>query len=278
MQISCHTTSFPLLSFEQSLKVIGILEFEAADLWAYVGEPHLQPDVIEADPEGQAERTKRALADAGLASSDVLTTFGHGFRDRPVNTPDPATRAANRRRFAALVRFCRLVDCPGITLLPGVIWDDLGADRSFDLAREALTELVADGRDAGLRVSIEAHLESVVEQPERAIELVKAVPGLQFTLDYTHFITPNIAPERVHPMIPYTGHFHARQGAPGQLQSLDSEGTIDFADIVRRLKGADYDGYLCVEYTWQNWFNMNRLDIVSESVILRDKLKSYLAN
>jgi sugar phosphate isomerase/epimerase len=276
MKLSCQSFSFPLLSFERSLKALALLEFEAADLGAHLGGAHLQPDAIEADPEGQAERIKRAAGDAGLAVSDLFPTFGHGFRDRPVNTPDMAMRAANRRRFAALIRVCKLVGCPGMTLLPGVIWDDLGAERSFELSREGLAELVADGRDAGLRVSIEAHLESVVEEPERALALVEAVPGLQFTLDYTHFIAADIPAERVHPLIPHTGHFHARQGAPGQLQSLDGEGTIDFADIVRRLKGVGYDGYLCVEYTWQEWRNCNRLDVAAESAILRDKLRSYL--
>ena len=276
MKLSCQSFSFPLLSFERSLKALALLEFEAADLGAHLGGAHLQPDAIEADPAGQAERIKRAADEAGLTISDLFPTFGHGFRDRPVNTPDMAMRAANRRRFAALIQVCKAVGCPGMTLLPGVIWDDLGAERSFELSREGLTELVADGRDAGLRVSIEAHLESVVEEPEGALQLVEAVPGLQFTLDYTHFIAADIPAERVHPLIPHTGHFHARQGAPGQLQSLDGEGTIDFADIVQRLKGVGYDGYLCVEYTWQEWRNCNRLDVAAESAILRDKLRGYL--
>ena len=273
MELSCQSFSFPMLSFERSLRLIALLEIGAVDLGAHLGGPHLQPDAIEADPAGQAERIKRAAGEAGLGVSDLFPTFGHGFRDRPVNTPDMALRAANRRRFAALVAVCKAVGCPGLTLLPGVIWDDLGPQRSFELSREALTELVADGRDAGLRVSIEAHLESVVEEPERAIALVKAVPGLQFTLDYTHFVGAHMPPERVHPMIPHTGHFHARQGAPGRLQTSDAEGTLDFADIVGRLHGAGYDGYLCVEYTWQDWRDCNRQDVVSESVIMRDKLR-----
>ncbi len=72
------------------------------------------------------------------------------------------------------------------------------------------------------------------------------------------------------------GHFHARQGALGLLQAPDGEGTIDFADIVRRLREAGYDGYLCVEYTWQDWRGCNRLDVLSESVILRDRLRPLL--
>jgi sugar phosphate isomerase/epimerase len=167
------------------------------------------------------------------------------------------------------------VGCPGITLLPGVIWEELGPDASFDLAAQALGELVDLGRSAGLRVSIEPHLESVVEEPERALRLVEAVPGLQFTLDYTHFVAAGIPPERVHPLVPYAGHVHARQGAPGMLQASHNEGTIDYADIIRRLAAAGYGGFLSVEYTWQEWRGCNRLDVLSESVLLRDSLRDY---
>lgn len=277
MELTCTSFSFPLLSFEDSLRQIALLDIGAVDLGAHLGGPHLQPDRIEADPQGEADRVKRAAEVAGLALADLFPTFGHGFRDRPVNTPDPAWRAANRQRFAALVAFCRATGCPGITLLPGVVWEDLGQERSFALACEALTELVAMGREAGLRVSIEAHLESVVEAPEQALALVEAVHGLQFTLDYTHFVAAGIPAERVHPLLSRAGHLHLRQGAPGRLQAPHGEGTIDYADIVRRLRQLDYAGYLCIEYTWQEWRDCNRLDVLSETIILRDQVRSYLA-
>src|SRR5690606_35040228 len=117
----------------------------------------------------------------------------------------------------SFVEFCKRTDCPGITLLPGVVWPELGQESSFELSRVALTELVEIGRSAGLRVSVEAHLESVVEQPEQALALVEAVPGLQLTLHYSHFIANGIPAERVHPLLPHAGHLHARQAAPGHL-------------------------------------------------------------
>ena len=277
MDLTCTSFSFPLLPFERSLQQIALLEIGAVDLGAHLEGTHLSVEAIEADPHGEAERVKRAVDAAELAIADLFPTFGRGFRDRPVNTPDPATRDANRRRFAALVEFCRATGCPGMTLLPGVIWDDLGPARSFELAAESLTEFVATGREVGLRVSIEPHLESVVEAPERALALVEAVPGLQFTLDYSHFVAAGLSPEQVHPLIPHVGHFHARQAAPGQLQSVRGEGTIDFSDIVRRLVASGYDGYISIEYTWQEWRDCNRLDVVSESVMLRDELRGYLA-
>src|SRR5690606_2366382 len=152
---------------------------------------------------------------------------------------------------------------------------DLGQERSFELSREALAELVEIGRSAGLRVSVEAHLESVVEQPEQALALVQAVPGLQLTLDYSHFIAGGVPAERVHPLLPHAGRFEARQAAPGHRQRPKREGTIDCADIVRSLKEADYSGALCDEYAWQEWRGCNTEDVVSESVMLRDELRSY---
>jgi len=277
VELTCTSFSFPLLPFERSLQQIELLEIGAVDLGAHLEGTHLSVEAIEADPQGEADRVKRAVDAAGLAIADLFPTFGRGFRDRPVNTPDPALRDANRRRFAALVEFCRATGCPGMTLLPGVIWDELGPDHSFELAAASLTEFVATGRAAGLRVSIEPHLESVVEAPERALALVEAVPGLQFTLDYSHFVAAGLPAERVHPLIPHVGHFHARQAALGQLQSVRGEGTIDFSDIVRRLVASGYDGYISIEYTWQEWRDCNRLDVVSESVMLRDELRGYLA-
>jgi sugar phosphate isomerase/epimerase len=157
-----------------------------------------------------------------------------------------------------------------------VIWEDLGPAKSLDLATQGLRELVEEGRSAGLRVSIEPHLESVIEEPERAMDLVQSVPGLQFTLDYGHFIAADIPASRVHVLIPYTGHMHARQAAPGLLQAPQTKGTIDYQDIVRRLFEANYQGFLSVEYTWQEWRGCNRLDVLSESVLMRDQLRSLL--
>lgn len=276
MELTCTSFSFPLLPFETSLRQIALLDIPNVDLGAHADGTHLQPAEIEADPAGQADRVSRAVDAAGIGIADLFPTFGMGFRDRPVNTPDPEVRAANRRRFQAFVEFCKRTDCPGITLLPGVVWPELGQESSFELSRVALTELVEIGRSAGLRVSVEAHLESVVEQPEQALALVEAVPGLQLTLDYSHFIANGIPAERVHPLLPHAGHLHARQAAPGHLQRPRREGTIDFGDIVRRLKEIGYSGRICVEYTWQEWRGCNTEDVVSESVMLRDELRGYI--
>jgi sugar phosphate isomerase/epimerase len=275
-ELTCTSFSFPLLDFERSLQAIALLDIGRFDVGAHEGASHVQPSEVEADPGGVADRIKRAADAAGLGASDFFPTFGHGFRDRPVNTPDPLTRASNLARFRAIVTCARAIGAGGVTLLPGVVWPELGQERSFELATSALEELLPIAHDAGLRLSVEAHLESVAESPALAAELCEAVPGLRLTLDYSHFVAGGHSAESVHPLVRHAGHFHARQAGPGRLQAGARDGSLDFPDIVGRLRGAGYAGDYCVEYTWQEWRDCWHQDVVSESIVLRDLLRPLL--
>ena len=51
---------------------------------------------------------------------------------------------------------------------------------------------------------------------------------------------------------------------------------MNFSDIVHRLKAAGYPGDLCLEYTWQEWRGANNVDVLSETILLRDELAAAL--
>jgi sugar phosphate isomerase/epimerase len=276
MELTCTSFSFPLLSFEDSAKAIALIGIPKIDVGAHQGSCHIQPSEIEESPGEVADRINRAVGAAGLRVSDMFATFGEGFRDRPVNSLLASEREANQRRMRALVRAARGVGASGISLLPGVVWDEIGRERSFELAVRELARLVPVAHDAGLRFSVEAHLDSVAETPELALALVQQVPGLQLTLDYSHFIANGYEPEDVHPLVPHAGHFHARQARHGHLQESQRSGTIDFADIVARLKAAGYAGDICIEYTWQEWRGANNVDVMMESILLRDQMRQLI--
>lgn len=278
MEFTCTSFSFPLLTFADAARVIALAGIPNLDVGAHEGGCHLQPSRVEADPRVAIEEIRRATGEAGLGVRDFFPTFGHGFRDRPVNTLDSAAREANRRRFRAIVEVSRAIGASGVTLLPGVIWEEVGPDRSFAQSVAELRQLVPIAQDAGLRLSVECHLESVAESPARALELIQAVPGLTLTLDYSHFIANGYRPEDVHPLVPHAGHFHARQAHQGALQANHRDGTLDFPDIVRRLRGTGYAGDLCLEYTWQDWRGANNVDVLSETILLRDHLRRALTD
>lgn len=277
IELTCTSFSFPQLSFEKSLRLIALLEIPRFDVGAHVGGGHIEPAEVEASPAAVAERIKRAAGEAGLEASDFFPTFGHGFRDRPVNAVGRQVRDENVKRLRAIVECAQEIGAKGITLLPGVVWPELGQARSFELSVAALRELVPIARDRGLRLSVEAHVESVAEAPADAARLCEEVPGLQLTLDYSHFLALGYSPSDVHPLIRHTGHFHARQAAPGRLQASIKDGTLNFPDLFGRLKATGYGGDVCIEYTWQEWRDCWRQDVVSESVILRDLIRPVLA-
>lgn len=277
MAFTCTSLSFPMLSFANAAKVIALLGIPNLDVGAHEGGCHIQPSQVEASPAAAIESIRQATGDAGVGVSDFFPTFGEGFRGRPVNTLSSSEREANRRRFQAIVEVSKAIGAKGITLLPGVIWEEVGPERSFAQSIEGLRLLVPIAHDAGLRLSVECHLESVAESPEKALELIDAVPGLKLTLDYSHFVAQGYRPEDVHLLVPHAGHFHARQARDGFLQSSRRDGTLNFPDIVRRLKSSGYPGDLCLEYTWQEWRGANNVDVLSETVLLRDELAAALS-
>ncbi len=272
MEFTCTSFSFPLLSFADAAKVIALIGIPNLDVGAHEGGAHIQPSQVEADPNAAVESIRKAVGDAGLGVSDFFPTFGEGFRDRPVNTLHASEREANRHRFRAIVDVSRRIGAKGITLLPGVVWNEVGPERSFELSVAELRELVPIAHDAGLRLGVECHIESIAEQPAEALALVQAVPGLSLTLDYSHFVANGVSAEEVHPLVSFAGHFHARQARNGYLQAGQRDGTLNFFDIVQRLKAANYQGDFCVEYTWQEWRGANNVDVLSESILLRDRL------
>lgn len=277
MKVSAASFCFPFLTLEQSARVWSTIGFKYLDIGTFmkVGAVPINSnlpieDMIER-PQQTADRLLRIADQEGIGYSDLFRQ-GKDFFDGAVNHPDEAVRRANMTWFNALIDVASRAGFPGITLLPGMIWPELGPERSFDLACRELSKLLAIASDKGLRLSVEAHIESVIEPFDLAVRMVEATPGLKLTLDYTHFVAKAVPAERVHALVPYAGHVHVRQGAPGRLQTTRSEGTIDYSDIVRRLHAVDYKGFLAIEYVWMEWQDCNKADVVSESILLRDQI------
>jgi sugar phosphate isomerase/epimerase len=276
IKIAGHSFQFPLLPLEGACQVMAALKLSAIDIGALKGYAHVDPDEIEANPRATADRIRRATEQSQLAVSDFFPSFGAGFGDRPINHPDRSVQAANQQRFKAFAEVARQIGSPGITLLPGIVHPGIGHEASMELAAAALGECVALARDAGLRLSFEPHLGSVTDTPERSLELLGSVPGLAVTLDYSHFVARHIPEARVHPLIESAGHVHVRQARPGRVQMGAAGGTLDIGDIVRRLRSANYGGYIAIEYTWQDWEGCKNVDTLAETVLLRDLLQMSL--
>ncbi len=50
------------------------------------------------------------------------------------------------------------------------------------------------------------------------------------------------------------------------------ENTIDFQNIVRSLARRRFKGWIALEYVWIDWEHCNEVDILSETMLLREQL------
>jgi sugar phosphate isomerase/epimerase len=269
-RLACADSTFPRLSHETALAVIADLGLRAVDVCVFPV-THTKPDVVHADPVAAASEVGARLERHALAVSDVfLILAAEGFEDYAVNHPDADVRAGSLSYFERTVEFARRLDSPGVTVLPGVPFDD--ASSSLELAARELQRRAKLAGEAGLALSIEPHYGSIVETPDRTLELLEHAPDVSLALDYSHFVYQGIAQGDIDVLIPHARHAHLRQAAPGSMQLPARDGAIDFPLLLKRLDAAGYDGYLCLEYQWEEWLDCDRVDCVSETAELRDLL------
>lgn len=273
MKFSCADFTFPKLPHEKVLQLLRLLDFEAVDLGIFEGRSHHDPSEIVKDIDGHAGRLRRRLDANALRPADVFVQTGEAPPVAAANDPDGSVRERNREIFRGMVRFAKRLDCPHLTGLPGVRHEGVAEEEDWKLAEEEARWRLETAGEAGIAYAIEAHVGSLLPEPLSTLRFLEEVPGLTLTLDYGHFIYQGMSSEEVHPLLARASHFHARGGAAGKLQATVKENTIDFSEIVRRLRAREYTGYLCLEYVWVDWEGCNRTDNLSETLLLRDLLQ-----
>ena len=163
-----------------------------------------------------------------------------------------------------------------MTMLPGIDWP--GESHEDSLARSAaeLRWRVDEASAVGIALSVEPHVGSVIAAPEDAVQLCASTPNLMLTLDHTHFSYQGLPQDAADDLFPLTRHYHARGARSGRLQAPMNENELDFERIIEQLRAVDYAGYLAVEYVWIDWERCNECDNISETVMLRDRLRAAL--
>lgn len=271
LSLSCADYTWPAVPHRIALDLVAALGFDGVDIGYFEGRSHIRPEQVEDDIPGWAGVLRERCAARDLAVADVFAQTG-SFTDRAVNHPDPEARKASEAFFASALEFAERVGSPGLTILPGVVFDAEPADYALERAAEGLRRRVERAGDAGLRVSVEPHVGSVIDRPDLAAQLLELVPGLALTLDYGHYVAGGSSDEDIEPLLAHAAHVQCRGAAPGMLQASMSNNAIDFPRMVRALLARGYGGYLACEYVWSDWQRCNEVDNLTETVALRELL------
>lgn len=278
MRLTVSSYSFEAIPLEGTLAAAHAMGFKGVDIGGFHnrGRASYEPDEVGQNPQKHADHLKALLDKYELIAVDFFAQFGSSPSERSLNDPDAAVRRQDLESFKGIARFCKLVNIPGVTVLPGVDHPGRSLEQNLDASGEMLGEFVKVAHDEGILVSYEPHMGSVADTPELALALCARAPGVKVTLDYSHFLLQYIPVERVHALIPHAGHFHIRQARPGKLQTRFSEGTLDFVDIARRLKVAGYQGCMSIEYVCADWYDLNQVDTLNETMVTKAALEPFV--
>src|SRR5215469_14267978 len=272
LNLSCADFSFPLLSHDAAVQVISLLGLRGVDIGLFAGRSHLRPEKELNRAEKNGAALRRRLKEQGLVAADIFLQVHDNFADFAVNHPEAKRREFARRQFLKTLDYAAAAGSNHVSILPGVAFADESRDISLARSAEELAWRVERAASMKLTVGIEPHVGSIVDTPARAMKLANLVPGLGFTLDYAHFTRIGISDAEIEPLCARATHFHARCARKGRLQSSFKDNTIDFGRALKALDKHHFRGWIAIEYVWIDWEHCNEVDVLSETVLLRDHL------
>lgn len=249
-----------------------MLGFKAVDIGLFEERSHLWPSREFQNVRRSATNLKEKLDDLGLVASDIYLQTAPDFDVLAANHPDAERRRKARQWFDQTLDYAKICNAHHVSALPGAVFDNVGLEASFERCCEEMAWRVERATEAGVPFGIEGHVGSIVPTPDRLEQLLERVPGLNLTLDYTHFAYEGIPDDHVEPLLARTNHLHCRGGRHKRLQCSFKENQIDYDRIVARLRELEYSGFICVEYVWIDWEHCNETDNLSETILFRDAL------
>lgn len=277
LKLACADFTFPLLSHDQVLNLISMLGFQGVDIGLFEHRSHLQPSKEFRNVGKSARQLGRKLGDRGLKPADIFLQVDSSFETYAANHPNPSRRRKARDWFEKALEYAVECECRHVSGLPGARFNGASPADSFKLCCEELAWRVDKAKQAKKTFSVEAHIGSIVPRPQDAERLVKAVPGLTLTLDYTHFAYLGLPDSKVEPLVKYASHFHARGGRKSRLQCSFKDNVIDYRRILKVMDKTGYSGYVGVEYVWTDWQRCNEVDNLCETILFRDFFRAAAA-
>jgi sugar phosphate isomerase/epimerase len=278
MKLACADFTWPLLPHPRVLALIHLLDIEGLDLGLFGNRSHLRPEIVRADIPMWAGIIKERIEQSGLELADFYFQPWTDFQTMAPNHPDPKELDEAMALFRDMLELAHRLNAPGITMLPGVQFADESAEASISRSAEALKRRVDLADRHGMQLSVEGHIGSNVDTPEKLARLVELTPGLSLTLDYTHFTYAGFRDADIEPLLAYARHFHCRGAAPGRLQTSFQENAIDYQHVIRRMQEIGYPGYFGIEYVWQDWQDCNRTENLCETIQFRDLARAMSAD
>jgi sugar phosphate isomerase/epimerase len=219
--VAASTRCFSDKSFAEACFQLDDLEFDKLEIWMDEQNCDMRPSEAVRDPESFQKRIREATRLTPVAfclDCDIDASV-----------------------FAALSKVSKQMRIAQITLPAS----KLGTPFNSEIDR--LREFVKIASQDGVLVSIKTKTGHLTEDPNTAVELCQAAPGLGLTLDPSYYICGPHRGGSFDQIYPYVYHTHLRDTTPEQLQVPVGLGQIDYSRMISQLERVKYHRALSVE-------------------------------
>ena len=270
IRYSCHSENFSSQPPEEAFSFISALQFDCID----VASRSLIPQrMIAADPLKEACRFRDLSCQHHLPLSELFLSQVE-VGGQPVSALSPM---AHTKEFdSAFDTICLFAEKAGFASImggTGALDPELGYERSFESMARTLKSQVAIAASHGLSFHVEPYRLSLLHTVRACLNMLQAVPGLRYTLDFLHFQIQGIPQAESMKLIPWAGHIHARQAKTGVGKCDFSEGEIDYESIVQELKRSNWSGDIAMEFWCSRELSQAGLQAVEQNIIMKYYLK-----
>lgn len=267
MDFSCHTSAFQHLSLTEALGTVARLGFRCVDLG---NNAHLNTARAAAEPRKLAVEIRQDLDAFDLRISDFSLPLPR------ISLADADRRSKEIETFKSLLPFIQALGAPGVSVSPGLAHPPDDAE-AYTRARDGLREMLDAGQKAGLHVSVVPHMDSMAQTPDALKRLLKDVPGLSLTLDWSVLVVQDVSHDDIAALLPDARHVTLRQAARAQLQLPYERGRIEPSRVLGALHTANYSGVIGINYLKMTdgtqSHGLIEVNTIRESARLRDELK-----
>ncbi|MCC6345999.1 MAG: sugar phosphate isomerase/epimerase [Nitrospirales bacterium] len=259
MKLSFSTNAFVRYSVVKAVEKISSIGYEGVELLADI--PHLYVHAMTAS---DIDRVKETIAWTGVKVANVNANTVRGYYGRKLwdpifepslANPDPTARKWRVDYCKKSIDLAHALGSPMVSITSGRSMPEITPERSMDLLRESLKEVIEYAEGRNIRIGMEYEQGLLIEFAGELTALLAEIDSPYFgaDLDLGHSHLAGEDPEAaIRSLAGKIFHVHLEDiKARKHYHLIPGLGDIDFEALLGLLARHAYDGFLTVDlYTY----------------------------
>ena len=249
LQLGCCSQNFRGLNLDECVRLTTGMGFKYVNIGAFGEDFPVPPLKILADPVKTGREIREVCANYGAVPVEFFicsVVIGDGSRVQP-NDPEES------RRRAMLEAFRKVCECgveaglSHIMGVPGELAANNAPDHGMSISLDTLPKMQEIAKEAGIGFTIEPHTGSLLTSPDAVLVMLRKLPGLTLSLDYSHFIGAGFKPEDLIALHAFAQHIHAKPARNTVPKCLFYDGDDYYEVLLKDLLDRHWEGIIAME-------------------------------